>query len=248
MSYISRFFSLIFLIWAALVFVSMMLISVPVILFINWIFKGKKAQQLSFVLLRIWAGVFALLCFYRIKQQNKQHAARKGAFIYVCNHSSYLDAIAVVLTAPQAFKPLGKIEMAKVPIFGAMYKHLVVMVDRGSKESRSQSVESLKTELDGGQSLFIFPEGTMNRTGQVLQDFYDGAFRIAIETQTPIAPMVLLHAGQLLHPKRLLSIKPGSMTMVFLPTVSVDGLTQEQLPELKARVYQMMEEAILAAH
>ena len=214
---------------------------------INWIFSGKKAQRFSFVLLRIWAGVFALLCFYRIKQENIQHAAKKGAFIYVCNHSSYLDAIAVVLTAPQAFKPLGKIEMAKVPVFGAMYKHLVVMVDRGSKESRSQSVETLKTELDGGQSLFIFPEGTMNRTGEVLQDFYDGAFRIAIETQTPIAPMVLLNAGNLLHPKRLLAIKPGSMTMVFLPVVEVKGLGPDDLPALKARVRGMMETAILAA-
>ena len=246
MKFISRVLSLVFLIWCALVFITMMLFSVSFILIINWLFKGKKAQHLSFIFLKIWAGVFSVLCFYPLEIRNKAYRDSKKSFIYVCNHSSYLDAIAVVLAAPQAFKPLGKREMVKVPIFGAMYKHLVVMVDRSNAESRAQSVEALKEELKLGQSLFIFPEGTMNRGESTLADFYDGAFRIAIETQTPIAPMVLIGASKLLHRDHPLNIKPGKLTMVFSEPVSVDGLTLEDLPELKSRVRQQMEELILA--
>ncbi|MFM6976527.1 MAG: lysophospholipid acyltransferase family protein [Sphingobacteriaceae bacterium] len=243
---ISRLLSFIFLIWCALVFISMMLVSVSFILIINWIFKGKRAQSLSFVFLKIWAGVFSVLCFYPLEIKNKAYRDSKNSFIYVCNHSSYLDAIAVVLAAPQAFKPLGKLEMVKVPVFGAMYKHLVVMVDRSSAESRANSVEMLKEDLKAGQSLFIFPEGTMNRGEQTLTEFYDGAFRIAIETQTPIAPMVLINASKLLHRDHPLRIKPGKLTMVFAEPVPVAGLTLADLPDLKNRVRQQMEQLILA--
>lgn len=246
MKLIGRFLSLIFLIWCALVFIGMMLLVVPFILIIHWICKGKKAQALSFVFLKIWAGTFSILCFYPIKIKNKAYRDSKKAFIYVCNHNSYLDAIAVVVAAPQAFKPLGKKEMVKVPIFGAIYKHLVVMVDRSSPESRAKSVEQLKLDLNAGQSLFIFPEGTMNRGEQVLADFYDGAFRIAIETQTPIAPMVLINARNLLHRDHPLNIKPGTLSMVFAPPVEVTGLSLDDLPELKARVRQQMADLILA--
>lgn len=246
MKFINRLLSVIFLVWCALVFIGMMLFSVPVILAIQAVFRGKKAQHLSFILLRVWAGTFSILCFYPLMIKNKTHRDSKNSYIYVCNHSSYLDAIAVVLATPQAFKPLGKKEMVKVPIFGSIYKHLVVMVDRSSQESRSKSVEMLKAYLQQGQSLFIFPEGTMNRGNETLADFYDGAFRIAIETQTPIAPMVLINAGKLLHRDRPLEIKPGKLTMVFDEPISVTGLTLGDLQELKSRVRQQMEQLILA--
>ena len=63
----------------------------------------------------------------------------------------------------------------------------------------------------------------MNRGEEPLAQFYDGAFRIAIETQTPIAPMVLINASKLLHRDHPTRSKPGTMTMVFMPPVPVDG-------------------------
>lgn len=235
-----------YLIWGLVVFISFMLLMFPFIILIQVLFSGKKAQSLSFTCLRIWAWATAILCLYRIKVKQQEVVDTSTSHIYVCNHGSYLDAISVVIAAPEAFKPLGKIEMVKAPIFGILYKKLVVMLDRKSPESRAASVQVLKKELANGQSIFIFPEGTMNTTNEVLGNFYDGAFRIAIETQTPIAPMVLINARELMPRKAPLQVKPGTITCLFLPPVAVHGLGPNDLEALKAKVKLQMQEAILA--
>lgn len=167
------------------------------------------------------------------------------ACIYVCNHNSYLDAIAVVLAIPGSFKPLGKIEMVKTPIFGMIYRRVVVLIDRKSQESRARSVEELKIDLGNGQSILIFPEGTMNRSDEPLSEFYDGAFRLAIETQTAIVPMVILNARKLLPRDYPLTIRPGVLECVFADRVEVTGLKPDDLGDLKTRVYKCMEELII---
>jgi 1-acyl-sn-glycerol-3-phosphate acyltransferase len=127
-----------------------------------------------------------------------------------------------------------------------LYKKVVVMLDRKNPESRAASVQALKVEIAAGQSIFIFPEGTMNTTDELLGNFYDGAFRIAIETQTPLVPMVLINAKALLPRKAPLQVKPGTITCLFLPPVQVTGLGLADVESLKATVKAQMAEAILA--
>ncbi len=246
MKLIRNIFASLYLVWGLLVFVAFMFLLFPFIIFFQLVFTGKKAQSWSFTCLRIWAWGTAILCLYRIKIKQRALVDTTKSYIYVCNHGSYLDAISVVIAAPQAFKPLGKIEMVKAPIFGILYKKLVVMLDRKSPESRAASVQALKVEIAAGQSIFIFPEGTMNTTDELLGNFYDGAFRIAIETQTPIAPMVLINARELMPRKTPLLVKPGTITCVFLPPVAVEGLGPNDVETLKAKVKTQMQEAILA--
>ena len=246
MKFIRNIVASLYLVWGLVVFIAFMLLMFPFIILIQLLFKGKKVQALSFTCLRIWAKAVAILCLYRIKIKNREVVDTSKSYIYVCNHGSYLDAISVVLAAPQAFKPLGKIEMVKAPIFGILYKKLVVMLDRKSPESRAASVQALKVEIAAGQSIFIFPEGTMNTTDELLGNFYDGAFRIAIETQTPLVPMVLINAKALLPRKAPLQVKPGTITCLFLPPVQVTGFGLEDVERLKATVKAQMAEAILA--
>lgn len=120
------------------------------------------------------------------------------------------------------------------------------MIDRSSKESREKSVAALKKDIAGGASVLIFPEGTMNKTAKPLGDFYDGAFRIAIETQTPLMPFVMLNNRKLLPRLNPLLARPGVITAIFITPVEVKGMTLDQLPELKQKVYDLMENAILA--
>ena len=134
--------------------------------------------------------------------------------------------------------------MAKVPVFGWIYKRIVVMIDRSSKESREQSVLSLKEEINKGQSILLFPEGTMNKTEAVLSEFYDGAFRIAIETQTPIQPFVILNNRKLLSRVDPLTAHPGILTTIFLPAVNVNEFRIDDVEILKRKVHVMMEEAL----
>ena len=119
------------------------------------------------------------------------------------------------------------------------------MVDRRDAEKRARSVRTLKSVLRRGISIFIFPEGTFNLTHRPLKDFFDGAFRIAIETQTPIKPLLFLNAYDRMHYKSVFSLNPGKSRTIFLEEVDVSGLTMTDLAKLKQRVYDLMERKLI---
>ena len=106
-------------------------------------------------------------------------------------------------------------------------------------------MDHLKEVLKQGISILIFPEGTQNRSAEPLAPFYDGAFRIAIETQQPILPLVILGAGKLMPPKKIY-IEPGKIKIVVKNEISTEGLTYSDLPALKEKVMAVMTEAILS--
>ena len=167
-------------------------------------------------------------------------------YVFVSNHISYLD-IPMILQAIQrdSFRILGKAEMTRIPLFGYIYGRAVVLVDRATALSRSRSVRELKSMLATDRSVFIFPEGTFNETGQPLKSFYDGAFRLAIETQTPLVPILFIDTFDRMHYSSLFSLRPGVTRAIFLPEVAVEGLTAADLPLLKQRVYSQMEEGLI---
>ena len=94
-----------------------------------------------------------------------------------------------------------------------------------------------------GISILIFPEGTQNRSKEPLQPFYDGAFRIAIETQQPLLPLVVIGAGKLMPPKKFF-IQPGRISIHVLDEIPTEGLTLADVTKLKEKAYQLMEECL----
>jgi 1-acyl-sn-glycerol-3-phosphate acyltransferase len=114
-------------------------------------------------------------------------------------------------------------------------------VDRSSPEARARSVRALRSALRKNISIFIFPEGTLNETGEPLKEFYDGAFRLAIEMQTPVKPLLFLDTVDRLHYNSNFSLTPGRSRVVHLPQVEVAGLTLSDVKQLKQKVHDIME-------
>lgn len=236
--------SSLYLLYASMIFIALMLMALPFVLLFSATLPLATGKRTILVVLRIWASLFSFFSGFWITTKNRLKVDISKSHIYVGNHGSYLDAVAVCVSLPQYFSALGKVEITKVPVFGLIYKRIVVLIDRSSKESREQSVAALKTDIANGQSILIFAEGTMNQTEKPLADFYDGAFRIAIETQTPIIPFVMINNRKLLPRKDPLLARPGLITTILLPEVSVSGLSMGDVPALKKKVYDLMEEAI----
>ncbi|SDC44523.1 lysophospholipid acyltransferase family protein [Pedobacter soli] len=226
-----------YLLYAAIVFFILMVMVCPFIILSMGIFNEKTGRKISFWFLKFWAWGFSLLTFLWFTTRATPIDTER-AYIYVGNHSSFLDAVAIVLGIPQAFSPLGKIEMLKIPVFGWIYKRLVVMIDRSSRESRDHSVAELRKDLAEGQSILIFPEGTMNKTDQPLAPFYDGAFRLAIETQTPILPFAIRNSRAHLPRTDPLLLNPGIIKTVFGEAIEVKGLAAEDLEKLKQKTFE----------
>jgi 1-acyl-sn-glycerol-3-phosphate acyltransferase len=152
-----------------------------------------------------------------------------------------MDIPPIVMIAHQPLRILGKYEMVKVPVFGWIYRAAVILVDRRNPDTRSRSVRALKAALKYNISIFIFPEGTFNETGQPLKEFFDGAFRLAIETQTPIKPVLLVDTLDRLHYRGLFNLTPGPSRVVYLEEIPVAGLVFDDIKMLKERVHQAMD-------
>jgi 1-acyl-sn-glycerol-3-phosphate acyltransferase len=193
----------------------------------------------------VWADVWFFLIFIHHRNVYRQELDPAQSYIFVANHNTYLDAAILPKVFRQPVRPLGKVEMAKFPIFGTIYKNAIVTVDRSSPGNRAKSVQLLKSMLRKGISVVVFPEGTFNESGRALKEFYDGAFRIAIETSTPIMPVLLLDMYDRMHTSSVFSLNPGKSRAVFLPAIPVDGYSIRDVAALKQKVYHVMEEELI---
>lgn len=237
--------SWLYCLYAFLVFVTGMLIILPLIAIAS-LFGPQKGGNAIYRICYAWGWTWMTLIgiFYRSLPGNAP--TRGKSYVFVANHIAYLDIPVIFRTIRRHhFRILGKIELKDVPVFGYIYRQAVILVDRSSAAKRSQSVRILKQVLQQGISVFIFPEGTFNETGRPLKEFYDGAFRVAIETGTPVKPMLFLDTYRRMHYRSVLSLNPGPCRAVFLPEIPVTGLELKDLPELRDRVFAVMEKALI---
>ena len=237
-----QFLTAIFSIYAMVVFVVVMLLLFP--FFIVASFMGPiKGGNMVFSICRIWADI--VLFLWGVKHRNiyKHPILKSEPAIFVFNHISYIDIpLLMKIFRNMNIRILGKAEMAKIPLFGFIYKIAVIPVKRDSPEARKQSVRDIKKMLLRNISVVIAPEGTFNMTHKPLKDFYDGAFRISIETETPIQPVVILDAYDRMSHRSIFSITPGRSRAVFLaPTWP----QQHDVPLLKEKVFKQMEAEIM---
>lgn len=236
-------FRVVYVLYAVAMFVLLML---PVFL---WVlvairFGRIRGGNLVFRGCRAWADVWFFFIFIRHQNIYRQKPNPNQSYIFVANHISYLDSAIIPKVFRLPVRPLGKVEMTRIPVFGTIYKYAIVTVDRSNPANRARSVQVLKSVLRKGISVLVFPEGTFNETGKPLKDFYDGAFRIAIETGTPVQPVLLLDMFDRMHTDSVFSLNPGKSRAVFLPEVSVEGLTLDNVPMLKQKIYSIMEEEL----
>jgi 1-acyl-sn-glycerol-3-phosphate acyltransferase len=203
---------------------------------------GNRISWLGYTFLAIWSWVFSMLTFIRYEFHGREHFKKGQSYIYVSNHTSFLDLPGLAMLIPGEFRPLAKKELLKIPVFGLIARGATVIVDRSSGESRKRSLDKLKKTLAEGISILLFAEGTQNRSKEVLQPFKDGAFRLAIDTQMPLLPMVVIGAGPLMPPGTI-NLRPGLIKIIVGPEISTAGLTETIA--LKNHTFDVMKDMIV---
>ncbi|MDB2606446.1 1-acyl-sn-glycerol-3-phosphate acyltransferase [Zobellia sp.] len=120
----------------------------------------------------------------------EQKIEKGKSYMLVANHTSMLDIMLMLYISKNPFVFVGKKELAKIPLFGYFFKRVCIMVDRGDAKSRTAVYRRAQKRLGQGLSICIFPEGGVPDDEAVLLDnFKDGAFRMAIAHKIPIVPM-----------------------------------------------------------
>jgi 1-acyl-sn-glycerol-3-phosphate acyltransferase len=202
----------------------------------------KTKRFISFS--RVWMAVFLNLIRCPLTIRGREHFRPGETYIVVCNHSSLMDVPITSPGIPGGNKTIAKIEMAKVPVFGLLYKTGSVLVDRKSDASRRESFNRMKEVLDMGLHMCIYPEGTRNKTDQPLKSFHDGAFRLAVQTQKSIIPAVIFGSKRAFPPSKAFFLWPTKLSMHFLAPIEVHAT--DSIQELRERVFHIMKEYYLA--
>lgn len=244
MKKITKILKILFTLYVLVIFSILTILSAICLLLVLPLGKEKLGNRI-YKICRYWSKLFYLFAAIRHKEIYESYHHFNKPHIFVANHNSYMDIPPIVQLKHQPIRALGKFESSKIPIFGWIYKAAVIMVDRSSPTKRAQSLRNLKNALQEGISIFIFPEGTFSMTSQrPLKPFYNGAFKLAIEMNIPIQPVLMIDAVDRMHYDNVFTLSPGINRVVYLPTVQVTGYTIDQIELLKEHVYNMMDEGL----
>lgn len=214
---------------------TLLLFLAPVGLSVLW--PEPRRSRIAFFFWHIWLNIFIPLSGVRLVKKGIHNFKKGKNYVVICNHNSLFDPPVSACTVPGPHKTIAKVEMARIPVFGIIYRRGAVLVDRKSEESRRSSYLRMKEVLDQGLHMCIYPEGTRNKTREPLQRFHDGAFRLAADMQKEIIPSLIFNSAGVLPRKPSFFYWPQKVEMHFLPPISTEGKTVQQL---KDEAYQIM--------
>lgn len=204
-----------------------------------------KFYRYFFKLARIWAYAVFYGTGFRKTIVTKQSFNPDRSYMLTANHTSMMDIMLMLILVKNPFVFVGKQELAKLPIFGYFYKKACILVDRSSAVSRQQTMVAAAERLSKGLSVCIFPEGGVpNEESIILDDFKDGAFRLAIDFEIPVVPMTFVGLKKM-FPFRFFAGHPGNVLIYQHPFVATQNLTQRDKPELKNEVRELILQPLL---
>jgi 1-acyl-sn-glycerol-3-phosphate acyltransferase len=217
-----------------------MLMLVPIIVLFPFIFVtilSEKTYPLFFKIARLWAKVILIGMVFRYSIEGDEIFEDGKSYMLVANHTSMTDIMLMLIAVKNhPFVFVGKKELVKIPVFGFIYKRVCILVDRENSKSRFTVFERAQNRIQQGLSICIFPEGGVPDESVVLDEFKDGAFRIAIEHQLTIVP-ITFYDNKKRFSYTFFSGSPGKMRAKIHPAIETIGksITDKNLIKQQVR-------------
>jgi len=200
---------------------------------------------------RYWTGfVFRRVCvaykflnpMWSFTTSGRTVTDPRRPYVVVSNHESFVDMIAIS-QLPWEMKWMSKETFFRFPFLGwMMMMSNDIKIVRGNKQSIVSAMKGSRERLDRKLSVMVFPEGTRSQHGG-LGEFKDGAFRLAIETQSPILPLALVGAREALV-KGSWKMNVTHAEVRVLDTIETTGLTLDDVPALRDRTREIISATI----
>jgi 1-acyl-sn-glycerol-3-phosphate acyltransferase len=245
MALIRKLFSGLYFIYVAAWFVVLILLAFPITACLLLLPESVKNKGM-FLLMKSISNIWFVVCGIMPVNYNRKRVQHNKSYIITPNHQSYIDAAIIYTSIPMVFKTVGKADIERVPIYGLIYKTVVISVSRASTSSRASTFRKMKSTLEQGCSIAIFPEGTFSdHPVNELLPFQEGSFSLAILCEAEILPILYLDTAHRMHPARFYQLTPGLNRAVFLPPVSTAALTKQDSVMLKDYVRQYMQACLL---
>jgi len=189
---------------------------------------------------RDWASKVLRAAGVRVDTIGFEHVPQGKPVVYVSNHQSFFDILALVVTLPYTFRLVAKKELAIIPVFGPAIRAAGhIYIDRKQREAAFESYERAAQVIQGGISALVFAEGTRSRTGNLLP-FKKGPFVLAIAAQVPALPIYCANTFDIL-PKGHIRVRPRPITLYFGEPIETTGMGYEDRGDLLTKVQTVIE-------
>ncbi len=194
--------------------------------------KPDRVQPLE----RLYCKLQLALTFNRQRHYVHPDVDATTAYIFIQNHSSHLDHVAMYTATPHFKQGIELESHFDYPFYGWFMKARgTIPVPKDRAGALDALCKAVRAEVDAGHSILGFPEGHRTRTGHV-GPFYDGLFRIAIELGVPVVPVAVTGLFEVLH-KGSLVIRPGNEIRVYVEEpISTEALAEDDISSLRDRV------------
>lgn len=208
----------------------------------------RRTYKYAFGLLKAHTLFVLTLNGVFVSVKDKHYLKNIGPCVITPNHTSYLDILILYRVMPHYFIFMGKHTLKTIPVFNIFFKDMNVAVDRKSGMSGKQALERCGLELDKGNSVTLFPEGTIPEDVPNMLPFKVGAFKLAIEKQLPIVPITFLSNYKRMQLGSLFKAKagPGLAKVVAHEPIQTRGMSSEDLVPLQDKVYHLINQELEA--
>ena len=225
-------------IWRVWFYILMALPIIVMLPFLVVFTSSEKFYPQFFVCARIWAKSILFGMGFYPKKKDISALKNEHSYMFIANHTSIIDIMLMLAVVDHPFVFVGKVELARIPLFGYFYRRTCILVDRNNQKSRLQVFESAQRRINQGNSICIFPEGGVPEDkSKLLTPFKDGAFRLAIDHQLAIVP-ITFHDNKKRFSYTFFSGSPGKMRVKIDPVIPTQGKSQTDKRELKNKAFQ----------
>ncbi|HEX7667782.1 MAG TPA: lysophospholipid acyltransferase family protein [Polyangiaceae bacterium] len=151
--------------------------------------------------------------------RGKEHLAPGKTYLVMSNHQSLYDIPVLFHVIGKNIRMITKKELFAVPIFGPAIREAgFISIDRENRTSAMQSLEVAKQKMAAGTHVWIAPEGTRSKTGE-LGAFKKGGFALAMEAGLEIMPVTVDGTRDILVAKGVRSKTGAKVTITFHPPI-----------------------------
>ena len=190
---------------------------------------------------RPWAGTILAACGTRVRVTGREKLAALGPAVYVTNHQSHFDILALIRALPGQYRVIAKKELFLIPVFGwALALAGFIKIDRSNRERARRSLHVAARRIRSGKSVVVFAEGTRSLDGR-LRPFKKGGFILSIESGCPIVPVSISGSRAVLS-KNSLDINGGPIDVAIGDPIPTGAYDYDRRDELIARVREAIKE------
>jgi len=196
---------------------------------------------------RPWARIILLACGAKVRVTGRGRIPHARPVIYITNHLSNLDVVALIRALPGQYRAIAKKELFSIPIFGwAIWLAGFIRIDRADREKAFKSLDIAAERIRRGRSILVFAEGTRSPDGRLLP-FKKGGFVIAIRSGVPIVPISISGSRAILS-KNSRDVRKGFIDVVIGEPIDSSAFTMDTKDELIALVRRAVEAGFTDLH